>query len=74
MVCMAPKMYCTHELIRLAFSRCVCRSLAEKASKGGAGAGQKLGGSSAEAAPADANDMRAKMAAAAEARLKAMGQ
>lgn len=47
------------------------KSLAEKAGKGGAGAGQKLGG--AEAAPSGADDMRARMAAAAEARLKAMG-
>jgi len=50
------------------------KSLAEKASKGGAGAGQKLGGGSTEAAPQGSNDMRAKLAAAAEARLKAMGQ
>jgi hypothetical protein len=49
-------------------------SLAEKAGKGGAGAGQKLGGSSTEAAaPQGADDMRAKLAAAAEARFKAMG-
>lgn len=55
----------------------IIKSLAEKASKGGAGAGQKLGGGSsteAAAAPDSADDMRAKMRAAAEARLKAMGQ
>ena len=47
-------------------------SLAEKASKGSAGTGHKLGGD-ATAAPSSQDDMRAKMAAAAEARLKAMG-
>jgi hypothetical protein len=48
-------------------------SLADKAGQGGAGTGQKLGGDSAAPAPTGADDMRARMAAAAEARLKAMG-
>jgi thioredoxin 1 len=49
------------------------KSLADKAGQGGAGTGQKLGGDSAAPAPTGADDMRARMAAAAEARLKAMG-
>lgn len=71
--CSCAVLTCPRTCVLVCLLLSVC-SVAEKASKGGAGTGQKLGGgSSSEAAPDSADDRRAKMAAAAEARLKAMG-
>lgn len=63
---------CVPAAAGLFFGGAAC-SLADKAAKAAPGAGQKLGGDSSAAAAGSADDMRARLAAAAEARFKAQG-